>query len=503
MRLACGILFLCIVLALPALSSGAVSVNIPAGDSVVRDIERLEVKGLIKSGMLSTRPLSRYEAARLTVESEGEYGVLRKKSPSQARDIIERLHREFRGEIEGFADGTYLKPLERAYVSYLYGGKTPYFKSINNSGDSYASGSNIRAGLQMSARLGDSLILSLNPEYRLDERGSGDGIKTGYIAAEAGNFSLQVGKDSMWWGSGAHGGLIMTDNAKPLEMIKASAQRPFLLPWIFGRMGLFKPTVFLARLEKERSHSNPNLLGMRLDFKPTDRFQIGFNRVFMFGGEGRRSLSASEWLKVFIASDSSEHTGSPIDGNQIASIDASYVYVNDSRYLPFSGVKLYTEWGAEDSSGDTKTPSGRANIYGAYIDEPAWLGDVDLRVEWANTARSARYGPQWYYHGTYYPGYTYKGAVIGHHMGGDSKDLFARLQYHASARTRAAIETDHEENRVHSASTTNRRWIAADLSHRLSDGLEVTIGAGIQKTGGSTDQAGTAATGWMSFSRDF
>lgn len=492
MRLTCVLFISCLALVLPAQLYGAAEVNIHLDDSIVRDIERLEVKGLIKSGMLSTRPLSRTEAARLAAEAQGEYASRRQKPGSQAGEIIERLSRELYGEIEGYDSGTYVKPLEKAYVDHIYSGKTPYFRSVNNNGDFYSPGSNTRAGIWLSARLGDSLALSLNPEYRLDDKGISDKVNTGYIAAAAGNFSLLVGKDPMWWGSGGHGALLMTDNAEPPEMVKASSDRPFLLPWIFGRIGLFKPTVFLARLEEDRSHANPNLLGMRLDFKPTESFQIGFNRVFMFGGEGRRSLSASEWFKVFIASDSSEHSGSPIDGNQIASIDASYVYVSDNDYLPFSGVKLYTEWGAEDSSGDTKTPSGKANIYGAYVDEPVWLQNVDLRVEWANTARNASSGPQWYYHGTYYPGYTYKGTVIGHHMGGDSQDLFARAQKYFEKST-IGIEADMERSGVHSSNETKRDWLGIDVAYHAGDNTSLRGGTGLQRmfTSGEEKTSGT------------
>lgn len=487
MRLACALFISCLALALPAVSYGAVSVNIPLDDSVVRDLERLEVKGLVKSGMLSTRPLSRTEAARLASEAEGEYAFRRQKPGLQAGRIIERLAREFHGEVEGYASGTYVKPIEKAYAEYLYSDKTPYFRSVNNNGYIYSPGSNTRAGIWLSARLGDSLALSLNPEYRLDEQSTNDGLNTGYIVAGAGNFSLLAGKDAMWWGSGRHGALLMTDNVEPPEMVKASSDRPFLLPWIFGRLGLFKPTVFLARLEAERGPANPNLLGMRLDFKPTDRFQIGFNRVFMFGGEGRRSLGAADWLKVFIASDSSEHAGSPINGNQIASIDASYVYVSDSDYLPFSGIKLYTEWGAEDSSGDTKTPTGRANIYGAYIDEPLWLANIDIRVEWANTGRNERYGPTWYKHSIFKSGYTHKGRVIGHHIGADARDLFLRTQYYTDHGTVIAVEADREWTGIHRGERLRRDWTVLEVSHPLSNGFLTQLAVGRQELEGQID----------------
>lgn len=52
------------------------SVNVPVGSSVYRDIERLEVKGLLKGSLLTTRPISRLEAARLIAEAEDAFGGL-------------------------------------------------------------------------------------------------------------------------------------------------------------------------------------------------------------------------------------------------------------------------------------------------------------------------------------------------------------------------------------------------------------------------------------------
>ncbi|MBI5491856.1 MAG: hypothetical protein HY893_02860 [Deltaproteobacteria bacterium] len=486
----------------PALVHAA-AIDIPLDDAAYPDFERLEVKGLVKSGIFSTKPLSRQEAARLANEAENEHQAAGK-GDYQAGSIIKRLSDRFKNDAGGAGPATCVKPLERAYFKYLYADNgAPFFPSVNNRGDFFKEGSNLRAGIWSSAKLFDTVSVFLNPEYRLDAGGSRGELVAGYARLNLGNLVLLAGRDSMWWGSGAHGTLLMTDNAKPFDMVKVTSERPFLLPWVFGRLGLFRPTLFLTRLEKDRGFPHPNLLGMRLDFKPTERLQFGVSRVFMFGGEGRRSLSLSDWGKVFIASDSAEHSGSPIDGNQIASIDASYVYVNRGRHLPFSGVKIYTEWGAEDSSGDTKTPTGRANIYGAYIDEPFRLKELDLRVEWANTARSQRYGPQWYYHGTYYPGYKYEGAFIGHHMGGDSRDLFTRVQYHATPDVTVGAEADLEWTRVHSADHGKRKWLGSDIVMRSGKGAVVKAGAGVEDLSDPLDRRGTTVSAWLGASWDF
>jgi hypothetical protein len=478
MRLAIILFF---TLSASGLAWAGTSVNVPVGSRVYDDIELLEIKGLVSSAMLSSKPFSRKEASRLVTEAGDN---LRGLSPEQKErfgagaGVLVRLEREFVDELSGAQADTYLKP-ERLYARFLYSDEDPYFSNVNNGGDLFKSGANLRTGAALRGAAFDTVSFYLNPELRGDGEDFRGRLLYGYLTLDAAGVRILAGRDAMWWGAGANGALLMTDNARPFDMIKVSSDHPFRLPWLFGYLGQFMPTVFLTHLERNRDFPHANLLGMRLDFKPTERFQIAVNRVFMFGGDGRKSLTASDWVKVFFASDSAEHADSPINGNQIASIDASYVYVNTLSALPFSGIKVYTEWGAEDSSGRTKTPTGRANLYGALIDAPLWLDNTGLRIEWANTARSARYGPAWYRHGVYTSGYTYEGRVIGHHMGPDSRDLFIRVDYRMPS-ARIGVEAERERSGIHSGEATKRDRLAVEADYSLASGVELTGTVGVE-----------------------
>ncbi len=70
-------------------------------------------------------------------------------------------------------------------------------------------------------------------------------------------------------------------------------------------------------------------------------------------------------------------------------------------------------------------------------------------MEWANTARNARYGPTWYTQSINITGYTYGGNIIGHHMGGDARNLFARVQYHYKEKATCGVEGDWEKSGLH------------------------------------------------------
>lgn len=451
-------------------AAGMGSINIPVGSPIYANLETLEAYGLIRTALLSTKPFTYKEGSRLAIEARSRWEGLdetertRLKSASVAISRLERELENFQPRMESLS----IKPVANPYVKYFYLSKDiPVPPGIARGGDSLKEGSNARAGLGLMAG-SDHLSFNLSPEYRLSEASSGLETRSAYIMGNLFNIDAEAGKDAMWWGSSFHGSLIMSDNAEPFESVKITSSRPFLLPWVFKRIGLVKPTVFLARLEEDRDYPRASLLGMRLDIRPAPAFQMGFSRVFMFGGEGRRSLSLSEWGEIFFVSDDADHGDSPINGNQLASIDASIVYLNKTKYLPFASMKLYTEWGFEDSSGDTKTPTGQASLLGVFFKDMVYDG-LDLRVEWADTAHNERYGPLWYEHGVYFTGYRYKGREIGHHMGGDARDLFARTEYPFSESTSGGLEFDYERSGVHGESPETSRWLGADVTRSFGD----------------------------------
>ena len=482
----CGIFFIAVLAAVLAGGSAwaGASVNIPAGSWIYGEFERLEVKGLIESGLLSTKPFSRDEGLRLVNEAKDKADRAGDRGRA-ATPVILRLAGEFRRDPDG---QSFFKPVERAYAGYLYSDRRPYFPSVNNNGNEFESGHNGFAGFSSAAKFRDTLTVHFTPEYRLDEESSRVRLQDAYVKAGIGPFDFQAGRDAMRWGPGYHGSLLMSNNAEPLDMIRASTAHPVILPWVFGKLGPMRPTLFLARLEEDRDFPRANLLGMRLDFKPTPAFGFALNRVILFGGEGRQALSASDWASVFFATDSAEHSSSPIDGDQILSIEASYIHLNRAGRLPWSGLKLYTEIGAEDSSGETKSPTARAYLFGAYVDEPFRIKDFDLRVEYATTARENRVpSAQWYRHHIYTSGYTYKGRVIGHHMGPDATDLFIRGQYHSSGGMVIGVEADLERSLVHESGKTKRKWLSADASLPFWDGFRLSARAGVEEVSGPAD----------------
>lgn len=348
----------------------------------------------------------------------------------------------------------------------------------NHRGESFVDGLNYQLEVRSRLDLGKFLSFTINPKligWRDDSHNHDFAFKEAYGRLSLYNIELEVGRDSLWWGPGYHGALLVSNNAFPFDMIKLGTAESFHLPWVFDRLGYFNITSFLTRLEEDRDFPRTKLFGLRVELSPSPSLEFGLSRVIMFGGRGRPPLKPSDWLKIFIASDSAEHTGSPVNGNQIASADFSYIYLSRGSYGSFTGLKIYGEIGFEDSSG-RRTPTGRGYLFGLLVDEPLWLKSTDLRIEWASTSNNARYATAWYTHGLYTSGYTYKGNIIGHHMGSDARDLFVRVTRYFADWLQIGLQYDLEIHGLSKPVHEKKKEAGLDINIYISRHIRYLIG---------------------------
>lgn len=434
----------------------AASTHVPVGSWVYAALEKLESEGLLASGILTSRPISRAEAARLMKEAESG-------QPSEAAlRVIQKLKKEFAPDEA--APSKYLRPFEEARFKYLYADGTPHFLNLNNKGDIISNGSNFRAGLSSSAGIGP-LAFYLNPEMRYPEGPATEDAEVvlveGYGSLEFWNMELTAGRQSLWWGPGFHGALLLSDNARPFDLIKFTNPKPATLPWIFKYIGPVKLTGFVTRLEEDRDFANPYLAGIRLDLKPHRYVNIGLARTAMFGGAGRHVDAEVIW--EVITARNENVAGEP--GNQLGSIDLKVV-------LPFDlqKVVIYGELGGEDEAGSL--PSRVAYLMGAYLPGVLGVDRLDLRVEYGQTYIGKHPGV-WYRHHIYTDGYTYNGRIIGHHMGTDARDLFISAAYESFYGDFEALFDIESSGR---AVKSKNRSAAVSWSRNLNEATKLSLG---------------------------
>jgi len=410
-------------------------------DAVYGALSRLEAEGVIKSGLLDTRPISRKEAYRLLHEAEA--------NSVSGSDFIKALVQSLKDRLGPEPAGkTQVKPLDSAYAAYVHTNAdvhaTTYANAreneqalnYNNNGELYRRGSNERLGFFSRIEDWGPLSIEINPEYRYPSAsyiGYSDALyskeelvaKKAYAVLDLG-WDVVLGKDSQWWGPGYHGALLMTNNAEPLTMLKLANPEPVHLPWIFDSLGPIRFTFFVTNLENTRSVPDPYLYGMRFDFKPSPYIDIAFEKTALVGGKGR-----PHDLKILLESlISRTHGGQDYKSSNYVNIDDERAGLDIKVTIPWriQPMQIYLEADGEDQSSRLPVPQSWAFVEGIYL--PRILGEerLDLRLEYATTQGRVLDPSIWYTH-VDYTSYTYKGNIIGHHIGTNAEDIYAVISY--------------------------------------------------------------------------
>jgi hypothetical protein len=478
-------------LAFPAFPAfGISSVNVPLDSWVYEALEKLEMYGLIDSALSGTRPYSRLEVARLAGEAiRKREELLPGKKPSGFGEeklipsLLERFKSEFKvelvesGILEGARAPTYFKPVDELILKYAYqtdepvvrpqGGNPPthtIYPIYNNDGIVYQKHNNFSAEVEGEARLWNHFSLYYRPIFKAFEKENANiDLEKGYLKAELINVELEVGRDSLWWGPGRHGALLMTNNARPFDLIKFSNPQPFRLPLL----GLFKFNIFLSKLDNEQpSIPHPLIYGLRLNFKPHPIFEVGLSQVAIFDGEGRTDLSFTDYLYILYSNRNSG--GGKLDSNQEVSVDFSLRWPDMDKILPIArSLKFYGEVGAEDTG---YPPDKRAYLFGLFFSDLFLIGRLDLRLEYTNTSPDS-VPIMWYTHGFYPP--IYHERIFGHHVGSNAEDIFVRLTSYLSPILLLGFDFDFETQGHKDATKTNSYQFGADLDYQIRDQMAI------------------------------
>lgn len=240
----------------------------------------------------------------------------------------------------------------------------------------------------------------------------------GYLKGQIANVELEIGKDSLWWGVGRHGTLILSDNAPPFELIKFGAFRPFYLPSYWRHLGRLDIEFFITQLEKDRAVPRPYFAGIRATVSPTGYLDLGLTRTVMWGGQGNLSPRPEDWMN-FIVGIAEHNEGQTTDTNQLANMElsVSLAFLRQWWWMPFKELKIGAEYGAESIHGESLRSI--ANLWTFYAD----FGPVDVRWEWVNLNTLTA----WYRHFTFTDGYTYKEEIIGHPADAHAAEHFVQV----------------------------------------------------------------------------
>lgn len=311
--------------------------------------------------------------------------------------------------------GLSVRPVADLELRSLYYGSDPgaVYCLENSEGDCLEEGYNGFADLSAGARIGGRLDLVYQGQLSEDGRRN----KKAYIRLRTGNVSWEFGKDSVWIGNGAHGSLLLSNNAEGFLLAKLETESPFHLPWVFSRIGTFRYLAFHAWMEDAR------LFGHRLEYRPVQILSIGLSQTVFYN----ERFQFFEFPKILFARE--ENAPGRFDNDQRASMDAALYLPFLQRFTPFIDGKIYGEYAGEDLQG----------FWQVHHDHFAWpfgfkllkwggmgglfltTGTTDLRVEYTENYTG---NGSWYYK---FP-FTHRGVPMGHHMGGDGDDWYFAIE---------------------------------------------------------------------------
>ena len=482
------------------------SVNLPLHHWAYDAIERLTVLGIIDQGLLTPKPYSRKEAAKLisrAIERIRADKVWEDGRSAVAEPLLNRLMVEFRAEL--ISVGTLKQRASESSGLFHYGarvqsevdgffvgdGQTVRYRE-NRGGEYYANGVQNQTDVRGWLDVGDWATLMVQPKFISNLNALSQGPVVGPLTSlndqhvylrEASlkltfwNVALEVGRGTQWWGPGYHSSLLLTDNAFPLDMIKLGSDEAFRLPWKLRELGEWKINSFLARLEDNRDFPHANIFGLRLSYLPASWLEIGLTRLTQFGGQGSGESFPRTVVDCY---KNPPNQGGAQNCNEQAMVDFRARVPRIPYLIPFpGGMQIYGELGSEDKWSQYPIPSRAAYLAGLYIPQ-VFAGDtMDLRIEYADTdytRRKTGLNGVWYNNGTFTSGMRQYGFPLGSSMGTDAIDLFIRTTRYVTDNVQIGHSLDYTERNRGGPVTERKQEVSADLTWWMTPRTQVTLG---------------------------
>jgi len=460
------------------------TVNVPLTHWVYDVLERWETHGFIENTYDHTKPFSRDEVAEYLSEVFRKYAESKAQFSSIDEQFLRNCASEFSEELQKLgaplpeysrANRFYLfretKPLSSIWPKFLYSNNRNML-SINHdefhlyadplaqiSSEDYLSATDtistlhrISNGFLFRGSLGTTIgfyfmltdnHISRDPDFHRTEvieesgwpylqfgndKAADFDENVAYLTFKHKYFYLLYGRDYNQWGVGHRGNLMLSTNAPIYDQIKLVVQ--------YWRFKITHITAAIQYVPSQARNSIKSVnpidvywAGNRFEFYMGKGIQIGFAESIIYGN---RSLQMG-YLNPLAFFKSIEHYYGDRDNGAI-SFDAAW------RILP--GLKIYGEWFIDDIITTQLGSEWFGNKFGyqagIFIVDPLNIPGVDILLEYS------RVKPYVYSHSVYdYNKYKHYDTILGHYIGPNSDDWFARLRFYPHRRLRLQLDFEN------------------------------------------------------------
>ena len=493
LRMLCGTAVLAAMAVLSqAARSTEVSVPMPPGDPIYRELRLADNLGLLADPLMGSQPLSRAEIFRLMQPLADGIEVGTGMIPlalDSSRGITASVSHRLSGARNSvnswdvyWGKGVYPTTLswQPLKLVSLRGSHILRDTDVQHRLDH---GYNITEGLVLT-RDGHLFVegnwLAVNAAYRLRADRHALTFQPLVLNVRTGwkNIRLTYGQEPLWWGPGVRGSMLITTNARSLNQIRLESDSPWRLPGFLESLGKWQAGLFVSKMNDPHRGDFPDpwLTGLRVSYRPTSWFVLSGTRTIMLGGQGNEFVLTwdSFWNLV---TGKNENKGAGAGNNntdQKASLDASLYLWPVFRNIPVvEGGRFYVEIAGEDSpqtkfGPDVFLPSARGEMFGVELVARGAL----LRFEHAHSVDDKNL---WYWHHLYRDGYTYRGRIMGHPMGGDSKSWTTQAEVPMGRRGLIAAGWERYRHGYEAEPGVPPSWVDPPVSTGTVDLYELAV----------------------------
>ena len=444
------------------------STYVPLDSWVYPAFDRLAALGFVSDGFAGKRPWSREQCARLLLDADqslASYSGGNSPIPPQLNALLKDLHHEFAREESTFTGPNTSLEVDSLYTRLL-SANGPILDDGYHFGQTYAydfgrpfrRGTNFISGGSASATYG-ILFFYFSGEYQHSPSAPALSTPVREFIAESDKVSLppdtpfapinqfqlldayagvnvhgwQVtfGNQSLSWGPGAGGSLLLSDNAAPFPMLRLSPEDSFEVPGLSKFLGPFSVDQFVGRINGQPGISQPWLYGQKISFKPFHSLEFAYSRTTIIGGTGH-PLTANTFFRSLLGRVDPARNSVP--GDSRTAIDWTWRPPGLHNWATF-----YGELEDDDDLIPLQNLTKSVLRPGIYLPRLPLLPKWDLHFEWTTSTSPGRasfqnHGNLNYWNLDYPNGYTYDGNLMGNTVGREGITLQAWTRFWISPR---------------------------------------------------------------------
>lgn len=295
--------FVACALTMPHRGRAQATPYVPLESAHYADVDALAAVGLVKTVIAGQRPYSRLMFARLATEARSNLDRRTDATPSRRfLEAVKRLEDAYSLEARVGAtlrsvnsDATLASSPPRS-VRSSYDTDDPNGRIdalVNpllqrNRGRRLADGGTLAAEAQLDLILGTRLAGQLRPRVWVSDDGEGAQVTLvgGYLRGLLGNLSIEAGRNHSSHGHGSDAGSILSSNARGLDMIRFSLDRPARLPGFLRGLGPVLVSARLADLGGTSDTPHSKLVVFELSLRPHPNLELGTTLLNHQGGRG-------------------------------------------------------------------------------------------------------------------------------------------------------------------------------------------------------------------------